>query len=230
MKRILELTLDQARTIFKTADDSLKGLLEENFGKRNLIDRPIGVWCLTKNNKAVKAEDWQEHYHPIGVGVITENTAFIVHPEPQATLPFGSTDVEKYDDIVYDRDTYDNSTATDCILAAHEGVKGKVWNDNNHPFVGAPAAEYCNKQHGVLPTLATAKEIAANIKAINEAMMVIGGSGVCGWLWTSTIKKENHCAFVVSTIDGDVCYEDRHTINDARAVSAFHIENFNFNF
>lgn len=228
MKKTLELTLQQAQGIYKTADASLKEILESNFGKKNLTGRPLGVWCLTKDNKAVKAEDWKEEYEALGVGVITDKTAFIVLPTPQAALPFGSTSVEEYDGIVYDEETYDSAAATDCIDEAHSGVNGKVWDNDKLPFVGAPAAEYCLKQGGYLPTLATAKEIAANIKSINEAMLAIGGYVVCGWLWTSTVKKSNSCAFVVRTDDGSVLNEDRINISDARAVSAFHFENFEF--
>ena len=227
MKKKLELTLDQAKSIYKTADASVKEILEANFGKMNLIGRPLGVWCLTKDRKAVKAEDWNSKDVCIGVGVITEKTSFTVHLEPQAALPFGSTSVEEYDDIVYDEQTYDNDIATGCISSAHLDVKGNIWNDEKFPFIGAPAADYCFKQNGALPTLATAKEIAANIKAINEAMLVVGGSVVCGWLWTSTIKK-NHFAFVVSTTSGNVNYEYRDYFNFARAVSAFHFEDFKF--
>lgn len=228
MKKTLELTLKQAQDIYKTADASVKEILEANFGKMNLIGRPLGVWCLTKDNRAVKAEDWKKEYEPLGVGVITEETSFIVLPTPQAALPFGSTSVEKYDDIVYDKQTYDNDTATGCISSAHLDVMGCMWDDKKFPFTGAPAADYCFNQNGALPTLATAKVIAANIKAINEAMLDIGGSVVCGWLWTSTIKKDNHCAFVVYTRHGNVRYDTRYYDNIARAVSAFHLEDFKF--
>lgn len=228
MKKTLELTLQQAQGIYKTADASLKEILEANFGKKNLVGRPLGVWSLTKDNKAVKPEDWKEEYDALGVGVITDKTAFIILPTPQAALPFGSTSVEEYDDIVYDEETYDSAAATDCINEAHSGVNGKVWGDDKHPFIGAPAAEYCLKQGGYLPTLTTAKEISANIKSINEAMLAIGGYVVCGWLWTSTVKKSNSCAFVVYTLNGNVGNEDRSNGSIARAVSAFHFENFEF--
>ncbi len=143
-------------------------------------------------------------------------------------MPFGSTSVEEYDDIVYDTKTYDNITATDCIDDAHEGVQGSIWGNDKYPFVGSPAAEYCLKQGGALPTLATAKEIAANIKPINEAMVTVGGTVVCGWLWTSTIKKDNHFAFVVNTHGGSVTNDSRNITSNARAVSAFHFEDFKF--
>lgn len=228
MKKTLELTLQQAQSIYKTADASLKEILESNFGKKNLIGRPLGVWCLTKDNKAVKPEYWKSEYEALGVGVITDKTAFIVLPTPQAALPFGSTSVEEYDDIVYDEETYDSAAATDCIAEAHSGVNGKVWDDYKFPFVGAPAAEYCLAQGGYLPTLATAKEIAANIKSINEAMLAIGSYVVCGWLWTSTVKKSNRCAFVVYALNGYVNHVNRRITSYARAVSAFHFENFEF--
>jgi hypothetical protein len=229
MKKTLELTLQQARDIYKTADASLKEILEANFGKKNLVGRPLGVWCLTTDKKAVKPDDWDSNRHkPMGVGVITEKTSFIVLPAPQAALPFGSTDVEKYDDIVYDEETYDNAAATDCIDTAHQDIEGFVYEDKRFPFVGAPSAEYCVQQGGALPTLATAKEIASNIGAINEAMRTIGGAVVCGWLWTSTVKKSNNCAFVVSAINGSVYFEHRYNCHTARAVSAFHFEDFDF--
>ena len=228
MKKTLELTLKQAQDIYKTADVSVKELLEVNFSKRELIGRPIGVWCLTKDKKAVKAEDWKDGYEPIGVGVVTQDTAFIVHLEPQAALPFGSTDVKSYADVVYDTETYDNLTATASILLSHNGVKGKLWEDDKFPFVGSPAAEYCIMQNGYLPTLATAKVIAKNIKEINEAMMTVGGAVVCCWLWTATVKKEGKCSFVVSTSNGDVSNAYRGIHNYARAVSAFHFEDFEF--
>ncbi len=229
MKKKLELTLQQAQGIYKTADASVKEILEANFGKMDLIGRPLGVWCLTKDRRAVKAQDWDSKDTSIGVGVVTENTSFIVHLEPQAALPLSSTDVEKYyDDVVYDATTYDNLRATIAIANAHKGKKGKIWDYDKFPFVGAPAAEYCLNKPAALPTLATAKEIAANIKAINEAMLVVGGAVVCGWLWTSTIKKDNHCAFVVGAGDGRVNYDDRCCYDFARSVSAFHIEDFKF--
>lgn len=229
MKKTLELTLQQAQGIYKTADASLKEILEANFGKMNLTGRPLGVWCLTTGKKAVKPDDWDSNRHkPIGVGVITEKTSFIVLPAPQAALPFGSTDVEKYDDIVYDEETYDNAAATDCIDTAHQDIEGFSYDDKRYPFVGAPAAEYCIQQGGALPTLATAKKIASNIGAINEAMRTIGGAVVCGWLWTSTVKKSNNCAFVVFTNYGRVNYENPYSNSNARAVSAFHFEDFEF--
>ena len=217
MKKKLELTLDQAKSIYKSADASVKEILEANFEKMNLIGRPLGVWCLTKDRKAVKAEDWNSKDVCIGVGVITEKASFTIHLEPQAALPFGSTDIEKYDDIVYNKETYDNIGATASIVDTHRGVKGKMWDNDKFPFIGAPAAEDCLKLSGALPTLATAKEIAANIKAINEAMLVVGGSVVCGWLWTSTIKKENHFAFVVVTLYGYVGNAVRDNLGYARA-------------
>ena len=228
MKKTLELTLKQAQDIYKTADASVKEILEANFGKKNLQGRPIGVWCLTKDKKAVKAEDWKDGYEPIGVGVVTEDTAFIVHLEPQAALPFGSTDVKSYADVVYDTETYDNLAATASILLSHNGVKGKMWDDDKFPFTGSPAANYCIMQNGYLPTLATAKVIAKNIKEINEAMMTVGGAVVCGWLWTSTVKKESKCSFVVYTYGGHVFSEYRYDSHYARAVSAFHFEDFEF--
>ena len=228
MIKTLQLTLEQARSIYKSADASLKEMLEHNFCKTELIGRPLGVWCLTADKRAVKAEDWDSKHPSIGVGVVTEKTAFIVHLEPQAALPFGSTSVKEYDDIVYDTETYDNITATDCIDDAHDGVHGSIWDNDKYPFVGSPAAEYCLKQGGALPTLATAKEIAANIKPINEAMVTVGGAVVCGWLWTSTVKKDNHSAFVVNTYYGDVHDDYRTDSHNARAVSAFHFEDFKF--
>lgn len=146
MKKALELTIEQARGIYKAADASVKEILEANFGRTELIGRPIGVWCLTTNKKAVKPDDWKSEYKALGVGVITGKTAFIVLPSPQAALPFGSMEVKEYDDVVYDEESYDNMAATDCIDEAHNGVAGKMWDNCKFPFIGAPAAEKAEKQ------------------------------------------------------------------------------------
>lgn len=227
MEKTIKLSSEDARRIYKTADESLKRVLELNFGK-TLFSRPLGVWCLTKDKKAVKATEWNDSYTPLAVGVVTDDTAFMVHLEPQAAVPFGSTDVKEYDDIVYDTETFDNCTATNAIFLAHNGVKGEVWNDDKFPFVGSPATAYCAKCGGDLPTLATAKVIAEHITDINKAMFQMGGYVVCGWLWTSTLKKDNNTAFVVGTSNGYVISEDRSDLYYARAVSAFHFEDFEF--
>lgn len=226
MKKTIELTLKEAQSIWKDAEPSVRRILEANFGK--VFDRPIGVWCLTKDNKAIRAEDWNDEYKPLGVGIITKDTSFMVHLEPQAAVPFGSTDVKKYAGIVYDTETYDNRSATSAIFLAHNGVRGKVWDNDKFPFEGSPATAYCAKCGGDLPTLATAKVIAEHIKDINEAMLSMGGSVVCGWLWTSTVKKDNKCAFVVYPRYGCVYDETRYNLSNARAVSAFHFEDFEF--
>ena len=228
--KTLKLTLQQAQRIYKTADADVKTLLEANFGKKELIGSPIGVWCLTKDKRAIKAEDWNKNLSPLAVGVVTENTSFMVHLQAQAALPFGSTDVTEYDDIAFDTTTFENEQATQAIIEAHSEVKGYVWGDDKFPFYGAPAAEYCDSLDGCLPTLATAKELQANIKAINEAMLEMGGDVVCGWLWTSTLKNSGDSifAFVVNMSNGDVYDGNRILSNLARAVSAFDFEDFKF--
>ena len=226
MKKTIELTLKEARSIYKDAEPSVRRILEANFGK--VFDRPIGVWCLTKDKKAIRAEDWNDGYKPLGVGVITEDTSFMVHLEPQAAVPFGSTNVKKYAGIVYDTETYDNRSATSAISLAHDGVRGKMWDNDKFPFEGSPATAYCARCGGDLPTLATAKVIAEHVKDINEAMLSMGGSVVCGWLWTSTVKPDNNCAFVVDTYGGCVNDAYRFIISYARAFSAFHFEDFEF--
>ena len=100
MEKTIKLSSEDARRIYKTADESFKRVLELNFGK-TLFSRPLGVWCLTKDKKAVKAAEWNDSYTPLAVGVVTDDTAFMVHLEPQAAVPFGSTDVKEYDDIYY---------------------------------------------------------------------------------------------------------------------------------
>ena len=227
MEKTIKLSLDDARRIYKTADESFKKVLEINFGK-SLFSRPLGVWCLTKDKRAVKATEWNDSYIPLAVGVVTDDTAFMVHLEPQAAVPFGSTDVKEYDDIVYDTETFDNCAATSAIFLAHNGVKGDMWNDSRYPFEGSPATAYCAKCGGDLPTLATAKVIANHLEDINKAMLTMGGFVVCGWLWTSTIKKSNNTAFVVSTSNGFVFSDYRFSHYSARAVSAFHFEDFEF--
>lgn len=228
--KTLKLTLQQAQSIYKTADADVKTLLEANFGKKELIGRPLGIWCLSKDKRAFKASEWNKNLSPLAVGVVTENTSFMVHLQAQAALPFGSTDVTEYDDIVFDTTTFENEQATQTIIEAHSEVKGYVWGDDKFPFYGAPAAEYCDSLDGCLPTLATAKELQANIKAINEAMLEMAGDVVCGWLWTSTLKKSGDgiFAFVVNMDNGSVSYGNRDLNYGARAVSAFDFEEFKF--
>ena len=228
--KTLKLTLQQAQSIYKTADADVKTLLETNFGKKELIGRPLGVWCLSKDKRAFKASEWNKTLSPLAVGVVTENTSFMVHLQAQAALPFGSTDVTEYDDIAFDTTTFENEQATQAIIEAHSEVKGYVWDNDKFPFYGAPAAEYCDSLDGCLPTLATAKELQANIKAINEAMLEMGGDVVCGWLWTSTLKKSGDSifAFVVTMNLGHVSSEDRLNTSNARAVSAFDFKEFKF--
>ena len=228
--KTLQLTLQQAQSIYKTADADVKTLLEANFGKKELIGRPLGVWCLSKDKRAFKASEWNKNLSPLAVGVVTENTSFMVHLQAQAALPFGSTDVTEYDDIAFDTTTFENEQATQAIIEAHSEVKGYAWDNDKFPFYGAPAAEYCDSLDGCLPTLATAKELQANIKAINEAMLEMGGDVVCGWLWTSTLKNSGDSifAFVVSTDHGHDHYGNRFNIRYARAVSAFDFEEFKF--
>lgn len=228
--KTLKLTLQQAQSIYKIADASIKESLENSFSKKELIGRPLGVWCLSKDKRAFKATEWNKNLSPLAVGVVTESTSFMVHLQAQAALPFGSTDVTEYDDIAFDTTTFENEQATQAIIDAHSEVKGYVWNDDKFPFYGAPAAEYCDSLDGCLPTLATANELQANIKAINEAMLEMGGDVVCGWLWTSTLKKSGDSiyAFVVTMTDGLVYDVSRNDTFSARAVSAFDFEEFKF--
>lgn len=206
--------------------------------------RPLGVWCLTENYRAVKPTEWEDKNngeHCIGIGVVTKHTAYIVSLSPCQSLPLGSTKVTDYPAICYDKETYDNEAVTSAFLEAQCSGKEDVsyWaDDKRFPYRDCPAIDLLPDPivnsfgviSWVLPTLATMKDIAQRIADINAAMFAVGGMVISPYYhWSCTVNKnDKDCAFVVCTYDGYVYYHYMNYYYSVRAVSAFHFENFKF--
>lgn len=235
--KTLKITEAQAKELYNDSSASLKKLLEEHFGKLAFTQRPIGIWILTEDKRALTPEVFKAMDNkplPIGVGVSTKETAFIVSPFTTQALPFGTKSVTDYDDIVYDKETYDNETVTDALRRAHKGVEFSIWNDDRFPACGAPAADSCPDEcfglRWVLPTLATLKVLSREIKSVNKALYAAGLPVVLpGWHWSSTVNQQDKVtAFVVYLDYGYVISHNQDYYYYVRAVSAFHFEDFEF--
>ena len=206
--------------------------------------RPLGVWCLTENYRAVKPTEWEKQNNGeqcIGIGVVTDKTAYIVSLMPTPSLPLGSTKVTEYPDICYDKETYDNEAVTEAFLEAQTSCEGDVFywaDDKRYPYRDCPAIDDLpapiTSSFGtiswVLPTLATMKDIASRIGDINAAIFVVGGIVISPYFhWTCTVNKnDKESAFVVGSYRGLVSNSNMGSIYFVRAVSAFHFENFKF--
>ncbi len=235
--KTLKITEAQAKELYNDSSASLKKLLEEHFGNLAFTQRPIGIWILTEDKMALTPEVFKAMDNkplPIGVGVSTKETAFIVSPFTTQTLPFGAKSVTDYDDIVYDKETYDNEAVTDAVRRAHNGVEFNIWGDDRFPACGAPAADSCPDEcfglRWVLPTLATLKVLCREIKGVNKALYAAGlPVALTGWHWSSTVNQQDKdSAFVVDLFSGNVYGSYQNCRNYVRAVSAFHFEDFEF--
>lgn len=235
--KTLKITEEQAKELYNDSSASLKKLLEEHFGKLAFTQRPIGIWILTEDKRALTPEVFKAMDNkplPIGVGVSTKKTAFIVSPFTTQVLPFSANNITDYDDIVYDKETYDNEAVTDAVRRAHNGVEFNILGDDKFPACGAPAADSCPDEcfglRWVLPTLATLKVLACEIKGVNKALYAAGLPVVLpGWHWSSTVNQlDKGSAFVVDLNDGYVSNRCQIVSYYVRAVSAFHFEDFEF--
>jgi hypothetical protein len=217
---------------------------EEACSNKAVAPRPLGVWCLTENYRAIKPTEWEKQNNGeqcIGIGVVTKKTAYIVSLEPSPSLPLGSTKVTEYPDICYDKETFNNEAVTEAFLEAQTSCEEDVFywaNDKRYPYKGCPAINNLPAPimssfgtiNWVLPTHATMKNIASRIGDINAAIFAVGGIVVSPYYhWTCTVKKDDkESAFVVSSSDGSVSHYGMDYDYDVRGVSAFHFENFNF--
>ena len=206
--------------------------------------RPLGVWCLTENYRAIKPTEWEKQNNGeqcIGIGVITDKTAYIVSLIPTPSLPLGSTQVTEYPDICYDKETYNNEAVTEAFLEAQTSCEEDVlyWaDDKRYPYRDCPAIDNLPAPimssfgtiSWVLPTLATMKDISSRIGDINAAIFAVGGIVVSPYYhWTCTVNKgDKESAFVVCSSYGCVVKYSMNSSYDVRAVSAFHFENFKF--
>lgn len=235
--RALKITEAQAKELYNDSSASLKKLFEEYFGKLTFESKQQGVWILTEDRRALTVdayESLEDKPLPIGVGVSTPETAFIVSGLPTVVLPFGAKSVRGYDAIAYNEDTYDNEAATAAIRKAHSGIEFNISNDERFPAIGAPAADYCPDDWAglewSLPTLATLKVMSRDIAIINKALYAAGLPVLLpGYHWTSTVNRDNEdTAFVVFLDRGYVCRSGQIDYLYVRAVSAFHFEDFEF--
>lgn len=215
---------------------------EECFNQA-VAPRPLGVWCLTENYRAIKPTKWEEQNNGeqcIGIGVVTEETAYIVNLKPSPALPLGSPKVTEYPDICYDKETFDNEGVTEAFLEAQTSSKEDVFywaDDKRYPYIGCPAINNLPAPimssfgtiNWVLPTLATMKDIASRIGDINAAIFAVGGIVISPYYhWTCTVNKDDkESAFVVYS-DYGAYINDMDNVSSVLAVSAFHFENFNF--
>ena len=233
-----------ARAIAEAFSCKCNAITCEECSDKEVAPRPLGVWCLTENYRAIKPMEWKKQNNGeqcIGIGVITDKTAYIVSLMPTPSLPLGSTKVTEYPDICYDKETFDNEAVTEAFLEAQTSCEDDVFywaGDKRYPYRDCPAIDNLpapiTSSFGtiswVLPTFATMKDIASRIGDINAAIFAVGGIVISPYYhWTCTVNKEDkECAFVVGSYDGDVSDDGMSNGSNVRAVSAFHFENFKF--
>ena len=216
----------------------------EECSNKAVAPRPLGVWCLTENYRAIKPMEWEKQNNGeqcIGIGVVTDKTAYIVSLMPTPSLPLGSTKVTKYPEICYDKETFDNEAVTEAFLEAQTSCEEDVcyWaDDKRYPYRDCPAIDNLPAPitssfgtiNWVLPTLATMKDIDSRIRDINAAIFAVGGIVLSPYYhWTCTVNKDDkESAFVVISNYGYVYDNSMNLSINVRAVSAFHFENFKF--
>ena len=233
-----------ARAIAEAFSCKCNAITDEVCSDKAVAPRPLGVWCLTENYRAIKPTEWEKQANGeqcIGIGVVTDKTAYIVSLMPTPSLPLGSTKVTEYPDICYDKETYDNEAVTEAFLEAQTSCEEDVFywaDDKRFPYrdcpaidnLPAPITSSLGTISWVLPTLATMKDIASRIADINAAIFAVGGIVISPYYhWTCTVKKDaKESAFSVYSFNGCVSYNYMSCNYDVRAVSAFHFENFKF--
>ena len=233
-----------AQAIAEVNSCKCNAITDDECSDKAVAPRPLGVWCLTENYRAIKPTEWEKQNNGeqcIGIGVITEETAYIVSLVPSSALPLGSPKVKEYPDICYDKKTYDNEAATEAFLDAQTNLDDNVfyWADGKrYPYRDCPAIDNLPAPimssfgtiSWVLPTLATMEDIASRIGDINAAIFAVGGIVMSPYYhWTCTVNKDDkESAFMVDSDRGIVGYDYMIFYNNVRAVSAFHFENFKF--
>ena len=91
------------------------------------------------------------------------------------------------------------------------------------------AMEFCKEHGGGDETVENLRFLARHRDAINEELKKLSKEPIFGWYWSNEATWWNEaCAFVVSTNNGDVISANRRNYPAARAVSAFHFEDFEF--
>lgn len=110
------------------------------------------------------------------------------------------------------------SPLRDSFIIEAEGKKLCVSYDvfyGNHEG----AMKFCKEHNGGDETIENIHIISKYRNEINKELRALGKTPIEGWYWTNKISwAHNNCAFVVGTIDGRVCNDDRDCYNNARAI------------
>ncbi len=233
----IQINKTVAQEFYNGASKEVKKALETLIGKSALTGRPVGIWCLGVDNTATSIEKWDKNIAPLGVGVITEDAAFIVAPHASVALQWGAMDKAK-SQLETDQESFDSETATDAMIMAYKGTNYADEDNVIWDVDGSPAAEWCrqysNGDIGVgewdLPAVAPLKLIYEHRDAINGCLRAIGGWKITnGYHWSSTAHPTDVSrALCVAMLDGYVNFLNKNGTLDVRAVSAFHFENFTF--
>lgn len=151
---------------------------------------PLGVYIYDTDGHFTLSENWNtaNNRKAVGVYVGTENSHFVIAPDYDSSgLEWAEYDgnditisgiVTTIDGTIAKKD-YAGESNTDKIIA-------QLGTGN------APAAEYCrnftfkNGKKGYLWSVGEAIDANANQKAINEALIKIGGANMTDEYWTST--------------------------------------------
>ena len=114
------------------------------------------------------------------------------------------------------------------FIVEAEGKKLRVSYDE---FYGKheDAMKFCKEHNGGDESVENLRFLAKHRDAIDEELKKLGKETISGWYWSNEIAwRANDCAFVVSTDNGNFYNAYRYLNNTARAVSAFHLEDFKF--
>ena len=83
------------------------------------------------------------------------------------------------------------------------------------------AMEFCKEHGGGDETVENWRFLARHRDAINEELRKLGKEVLAGWYWSNETTWWNEaCAFVVSSVNGNVDNGNRSSYLNARAVSA----------
>ncbi len=114
------------------------------------------------------------------------------------------------------------------FIVEAEGKKLRVSYDE---FKGdhKDAMKFCKEHNGGDESVENLRFLAKHRDAVNEELKKLGKEAIGGWYWSNEIAWwNNHFAFVVDTSNGIVNNVYRDNYYNARAVSAFHFEDFKF--
>ena len=107
-----------------------------------------------------------------------------------------------------------------AFIVEAEGKKLRVsYKEECLPY--KEARKFCEENGGGDETVENLRFLAKHRDSINEALKKEGRTELLGWYWSNEkVWRYEECAFVVCSIDGDVCSNDLSDGNNVRAVSA----------